>query len=238
MPLFGADRVLIVADEFPAMEILARKLEAGAGVSATLVKQTEMPAELAPFKAVFVYIHRDILAGPEKAFIEYANNGGKLVLMHHSISSGKRKNQDWLPFLGVKLPEGDVQQGGYKYHEGIRLEMVNLAPAEFIATEHVKYPKRMQYKGAERDAIVFDDSEVYLNHVYTGTRTILFGLKFTDAKTGQSFLQDTAGWYRPAGSGWVFYFMPGHSTKEFENPAYSQILLNAYLFQPGAGVGR
>ena len=28
----------------------------------------------------------------EKTFIQYAESGGKLVLLHHSISSGKRPN--------------------------------------------------------------------------------------------------------------------------------------------------
>ena len=44
-------------------------------------------------------------------------------------------------------------------------------------------------------------------------------------------MQDRAAWYKKAGKGIIFYFMPGHSAKEFENPAYAQILVNAVTFK-------
>jgi len=73
-----------------------------------------------------VYIHKDIAEGPEVAFIDYAKGGGKLVLLHHSISSGKRKNKYWLPFLGVELPDKPFDQGGYKYFDPATFQIVKV----------------------------------------------------------------------------------------------------------------
>ncbi len=237
--LFAAGDVLIVADEFPAMQTLAARLKAGAGVDSTIVKQTEMPRDLTRYSAMIVYIHGAIGEPAEKAFIDYAEAGGKLILLHHSISSGKRPNRYWLPFLGVTLPMGELSRGGYKYFDPIEMEMVNLAPNNFIASHQVNYEAKIAYKspdfgGVEKELPGFRlaDTEVYLNHVFEGERTVLLGLKFRDPKSGVTYMQDTAGWYKRAGRGIVMYFMPGHSVKEFENPTYSQILVNAVAFQP------
>ena len=67
--------VLIVADEFPAMEFLAGKLKAEEKVSATIVSQAELPASLAPFDAVIVYIHGALAEKAEDSFIEYTRAG-------------------------------------------------------------------------------------------------------------------------------------------------------------------
>ncbi|MGE5567641.1 MAG: FG-GAP-like repeat-containing protein [Rhodospirillales bacterium] len=237
--LFAAGDVLIVADEFPAMQILAARLKAGAGVDSSIVRQAEMPSDLSRFAAVIVYIHGAIGEPAEKAFIDYAEAGGKLILLHHSISSGKRPNRYWLPFLGVSLPLGDLSHGGYTYFEDIEMEIVNLAPNHFITTRDVNYSSKISYKspdfgGMEKllPGFTLSESEVYLNHVLEGDRTILLGLKFREPKSGAIYMQDTAGWYKRAGRGIVMFFMPGHSEREFENPAYSQILVNAVAFQP------
>ncbi len=86
--LFAGQNVLIVADEFPAMKTLAAKLERGAKAKCTLVEQTAIPADLKPFSTLIVYIHKNIGEPAEKRFIEFAESGGKLILLHHSISSG------------------------------------------------------------------------------------------------------------------------------------------------------
>jgi len=57
-----AGEVLIVADEFPAMEALAGRLKSGEGISSRIVKQTDLPADLAKFPAVIVYLHRALNA--------------------------------------------------------------------------------------------------------------------------------------------------------------------------------
>jgi type 1 glutamine amidotransferase len=61
---------------------------------------------------------------------------------------------------------------------------------------------------------------------------LLMGLKYTDAKTGTTYTQDRSGWVKPAGKGWVIYLMPGHTQKDFENPAYGRIVLNAIIWKP------
>lgn len=228
----GGRRALIVADEFPAMEVLATRLKAGAGVESRIVAQTGMPAGLAEFDTVIVYIHRGIGEPAEKAFIEYANAGGRLLLLHHSISSGKRKNRWWLPFLKISLPAKPFEEGGYKYYEDITLDIVNLAPGEPVSSNGVAYPAAVTFEGAARPGFRLLGTEVYLNHEFLAPRTHLLGFRFEDVKTGKTFEQKSAGWYMRAGRGLVMYFMPGHSVRDFENPSYGQILVNAAAFRP------
>lgn len=229
---FAAQSVLIVADEFPAMEVLAGKLKAAEGIESRIVKQAEMPKDLAPFGAVIVYIHGDIREQAERAFIGYTHAGGKLVLLHHSISSGKRKNQLWVPFTGVNLPYGEWADGGYKWIDPVTMDIVNLAPEHYITSHNVKWPARTEYNGKPAPGFTLTATEVYLNHVFTGPRTILLGLKYKDAASGKVFTQDTAGWYMRSGQGWVYYFMPGHSVTEFQDPVYGQMVVNAVAFKP------
>ena len=235
--LFAAENVLIVADEIPAMESLAKTLEGRAKAKCTIVQQTEMPSELGKYSAVVVYIHRQIGEPAEKAFIDYARNGGKLILLHHSIGSPKRVNRFWLPFLGIALPKGDVKEGGYAYYAPVTMEIVNLAPRHYVTTRNVKYPKKTAYtstgSGGEKQYPAFEltETEVFINHVFEGERTILLGIKVREPKSGTLYTQDRGGWYKKAEKGSVFYFMPGHTGREFEDPTYSQILVNALTFK-------
>jgi trehalose utilization protein len=224
-PLFAAD-VLIVADEIPAMEVLATHLQKGAGAKTTIVKQDAIPADVSGYGALVVYIHKDIGAPAEKAFIDYAKSGGKLILLHHSISSGKRKNRDWLPFLGVTLPLGEETQGGYKYYEPATIDVVNLAPGHYITTHEIRYPQKVRYQDRELDGFTLAGSEVYLNHVHDTPKTVLLGLKYTNP-AGKVYMQPTAGWLEKKGKGTVMYFMAGHEMSDFENPFYSRIVTNA-----------
>lgn len=235
VPASGAE-VLIVADEFPAMRVLAGKLKEYEGLEGKIVKQTEMPADLAGYQAVIVYIHMRLNAEAEQAFITYATNGGRLVCLHHSISSGKRTNANWFAFLGVDLPKKSVEQGGYKWIEGVEWDVVNLDGGHPVTTRGVKYEKNIPFtreNGAQETLPGFHlrESEVYLNHVLIGPRTILLGMKYTGAD-GKVWMQERAGWCKPAGKGWLFYFMPGHSVLEFENPAYTRIIANAIVWRP------
>jgi hypothetical protein len=220
-------RLLFVADELPAMERLAAQIERRVGaIESTLVAQDALPPSLATFDCVFVYIHRDLAAAAEGAFIDYAERGGRLVVLHHSISSHKRKNRRWLPFLGVRLPEGDLGAGGYKTFDDMTFELVNRAPRHPVTSARLKYERTVKIGGKEHPAFVMEQTEVYVNHVLEGPRTILFGLHYAHAKTGQTFDQDTAGWYRRTGRGEAYYFMPGHRATDFENPWYAQVLAN------------
>ena len=231
--------VLIVADEFPAMEVLAAKLKSEEHIDSKLVSQKELPESLSIFEAVAVYIHKDLSENAENAFIAYAKGGGKIVLLHHSISSGKRKNKNWFPFLGVALPEGDVSKGGYKWIEGVSLELVNLNPNHFIMTNKVNYPEHIAFATTNSSvprgdlaAFKLNESEVYLNHVLDDSRTLLMGLKFTDEKSGTIYMQSHAGWIKSAGKGTIIYLMPGHTKHDFENPTYGRIVLNAFVYKP------
>ena len=53
--LATAADVLIVADEFPAMEVLATQLKTEEKLSSQIIKQTEIPSDIAAHKAVVVY---------------------------------------------------------------------------------------------------------------------------------------------------------------------------------------
>jgi type 1 glutamine amidotransferase len=81
-----------------------------------------------------------------------------------------------------------------------------------------------------RPAFTIPETEVYLNHVLTGPRTPLLALQYTDPKSGRVYFQEDAGWYKSTGKGMVFYFMAGHHARDFEVPAYAQILANAIVF--------
>jgi hypothetical protein len=226
--------ILIVADEVPAMEVLSKQLAERAHARATIVnsKQAPVPEDLKPYRAVLVYIHGNLSDAAEKAFLSYGEQGGNLILLHHTISSGKRKNPAWFPALGITLPTGEFADGGYKYYDDVEWDLVNLAPKHPIL-RGVKFPKTVEYTaGKKLPALPLDDTEIYLNHILDGPRTPLLGLRFTDAKSGgKLFLQDTAAWVKPLGRGQVSYFMPGHKKTDFDRPDYAQMIANAITFK-------
>lgn len=229
-PALAATDVLMVADEIPAMEVLAKQLKTRIGVGSIIITQDKLPADLSVFPTVLVYIHKDITEPAETAFIAYAKGGGNLVLLHHSISSGKRKNKFWFPFLNIELPEKPYAEGGYKYFDPAAFDVINLAPAHYITTHEVTFPAKTEFQGASHPSFPVTETEVYLNHVFTGPRTTLLGIRYTDKTTGKVYEQPTAGWYRPAEKGTVMYFMVGHNASDFDIPVYAQILANAVKF--------
>jgi hypothetical protein len=231
--------VLIVADEFPAMQVVATKLKSDAHIESTLLSQDKLPSPLSNYEAVIVYIHGALSEKAEDAFIDYTQTGGKLLLLHHSISSGKRKNLHWFKFLGVSLPEGDLSEGGYKWIGDVSFELVNLNSNHFIMTNQIRYPDQIAYSSTNLSpsngtmpGFQLAETEVYLNHVHAEPRTLLMGLKFTDPKTSITYMQDRAGWLKPAGRGWIIYLMPGHTKHDFESPIYGQIVVNAVKWTP------
>jgi hypothetical protein len=239
-PTFAAGQVLIVPDEFPAMDHIAAKLKSEENITSQLVWQTNLPPALSPFPALIVYIHKDLKPTAEQAFIDYAQAGGKLIVLHHSISSGKRKNRDWFKFLGVTLPEADVDAGGYKWIEGVTQQIVNLSPDHFITTHKVVYPEQVAFKAAgdprERTlpGATLKESEVYINHILDDdkARTRLLGFKYTDRNSGKTYMQEQSGWIKPSGKGWVIYLQPGHSIHDLKDPTFERILLNAVTWKP------
>lgn len=227
----------MVADEFPAMEVLAKALKEQEGLNSKIIAQTDLSNDLSAFQAVVVYIHKELNVGPEEAFIQYTKNGGKLIVLHHSISSGKRKNKDWFSFLGLELPKAEEAAPAYKYIDDMNMDIVNLAPKHFITNHRVVYPAKIEYhqEGASKTKSLpgfnFPKTEVYLNHHLLTPRTILLGFKFTDADGGE-YMQDRSAWCMKVGKGWVFYSQAGHYAEDFANPTYARILANAVIYKP------
>jgi hypothetical protein len=235
----GAADVLIVADELPAMQYVAERLKAEENIASQVATQDKLPPNLGPFTAVIAYIHGDLAETTERALIQYVQAGGRLIALHHSISSGKRKNKEWFSFLGIQLLTGDVSEGGYKWIEGVTLEVVNLAPDHFITTNKIHYSTNIVYTPTNvgggtqpRPGFILTKSEVYINHTYTDPRTILLGFKYTDDKSGKVYMQDRAGWLKPSGKGLILYFLPGHTIDDFKDPVYGRMVLNAVTFKP------
>jgi hypothetical protein len=221
--------VLIVADEIPAMETLGKQLETRVQTSSEITTQDKLPDSLAGYPAVLVYIHKALTEKAENAFLEYAEGGGKLVVLHHSISSSKRvnKNKRWMPALGIELPEGDFAAGAYKYFDDVDWDIVNLAPKSPITTHGVTYPLKIERAGKKLPGYRPKPTEIYLNHKLIGEHTLLLGLHYVHKETGKVYDQDTVAWSKPLGKGKIFYFMPGHHAEDFENPIYAQIISNA-----------
>lgn len=228
--------VLIVTDEFHAMQVLAAHLEQDGKVHTRIVGQLEMPPSLVSYGAVMVYLHGELQAGAEHKFIQYANDGGDLILLHHTISSRKRENKDWYNFLHIELPSKPFAYGGYAYFDPVTYQVVNLASGSPIM-QKVIFDQKAVFADpsgtveSTLPATSFPDTEVYVNHVLTGQRTLLLGMKYTDSKTGKVYMQDTAGWMMPAAKGVVFYFMMGHRAEDFDNAAYRQMLDNAVEYR-------
>lgn len=230
-------RALVVADEIPAMQVLADAMRILEGVETMIVRQDAMPSDFGGYGAVLVYIHGALQEAAEVSLLSYAQAGGRLILLHHSISSGKRRNLEWFPRLGIELPEGDVAAGGYRWIEGVRLQLANLAPRHFITTHRVSYPETVPYPDSRgrarlRPGFTLAHSEVYINHRLSGKRTTLLGFRYTDAPSGVTWTQPTAGWIMRMGKGHVVYLMPGHTVEEFRDPVYSRIVTNAVIWKP------
>jgi type 1 glutamine amidotransferase len=116
---------------------------------------------------------------------------------------------------------------------------VDLNTNHFIMTNKVAYPEMIAFMSTNFPSasgslpgFTLPESEVYLNHVHTEPHTLLMGLKYTDTKTGVTYMQEHSGWIKPAGKGWVVYLMPGHTKHDFENAAYGRIVVNAVIYQP------
>jgi len=231
-----AGDVLIVSDQHPQMEVLAHHLRTRSNLAAAIVEQPRLPAALSGYQCVFVFIHGALQEPVELPLIEYARSGGRLILLHHSISQAKGKNRYWFPFLGMTLRPGDLEQGGYQWIHGVSFSVVNLAPGHYITTHNVKYDAEIDYRGeapgglrGRFPAFLLKGSEIFLNHRFTdgAEKTVLLGFKYRHEPSGATYMQDRAAWYKPAGKGWIMYFLPGHTTDDLGNEAYAQILLNA-----------
>jgi len=103
-------RVLIVTDESDRMEPLAAFLEDKAGIRSTIIdyavlpeSERRLPEGLSHYDALVGYIHNELNEATELAIIDYTENGGRFVAVHHMISSGKARNRYYFDFLGVAM---------------------------------------------------------------------------------------------------------------------------------------
>jgi len=235
-------KVLIIQDELPQIEVLAGFLREQGGLEVTVVDQEALPEDFSPFHAVIGFIHEDLKVPTEKAIIDYPRGGGRHILLHHTISSHKARNEFYFDFLGIQLDNPRKSSkpvepgGGYGWRHVPTLTLVNLNPEHYIVSHKVKWGENIPYTPSDFPSaegmyptIALEKSEVYLNHKFTDGRekTVLMGLKYFDDRNQQLFMQDRAGWIKRAGKGDIIYILPGHEPSAYENPNISQMILNA-----------
>jgi hypothetical protein len=230
-------KILLIKDEMPQMQLLADYLEKKGGYTVQLIDQDKLVDSLTPYQAVVLYIHHQMSEKTELAVMQYVRQGGRLVVLHHSISSGKRLNRYWFDFLKIQLPDAPFDQDGYVYRDPVTAQLVNLKKGHYITGHDINWPEKVSYGSTQKQeipAVTLTHTEVYLNHQYTDQqdKIILCGFKYFDEASGRWFMQDRAAWLKKADKGWIFYFMFGHKNNDFENPLVTQIILNAITYQP------
>ena len=240
-----SNKVLIVHDELPQMEVLAKFLREKGGLDVTAVEQSALPEDWSGYRATIGYVHRVLEVPTEKAIIAYTQNGGRYVALHHSISSKKAMNEFYFDFLGVRLDNPQAAKnpvmpgGGYGWRDET-LTLVNLNPGHYITSHNVTWEDQISYTSSDQPGVegiypslTLHESEVYMNHKFTDGRekTVLMGFKFLDDRNGQMFMQDRAGWLKNYGNGEVIYLMPGHAVTDFENDSFAQMILNAITWE-------
>ena len=197
--------------------------------------------------ALIAYIHQPLNPITEEALISYAESGGKLLVLHHSLASAKTENPGWLKFLGVSLFPGDSVYP-WKVTAHTAHTMVNLAPGHYITSNGIEYKSETEFSFSDRPDLegsfpffTLPDTEVFHNQRLSGEdeKVILFGYKMTDEAVagklqsqGLPIMEPTSGWYKPAGKGWVFYFQAGHGEEDFLNPNFFQVIRNCLQWEP------
>jgi len=231
--------ILIVADEQEAMHALAASLRAQGGIESTMVGQKGLPADLAGFPTIFMYVHGGLKAKTEHALIAYTRAGGRLIILHHGLASARAKNPDWLAFTGMYIAPRNHPTHPWRVVGNTTHTLVNLHPQHYITSHKVTYDRTVEYQSsdspsrpAKLPALDLPDTEVFLNQHFTDGRekTVLFGFMCQDGD--KTIMQDRSGWYKPAGKGHIFYLQPGHRAEDFKNRNYVQIILNCLTWKP------
>ncbi|WP_020529185.1 ThuA domain-containing protein [Flexithrix dorotheae] len=242
-------KILIIQDETPQLKPLITFLENEGKFSVEMVDQANLPKNFSDYKATIGYIHGKLEVEAEKAIIDYTENGGKFICLHHSISSGKANNEFYFDFLGIQLDHPEfskypVNPGeGYGWfhdgEKGVPLTLVNLNPNHYIINHKIEWGKSISYSSSDGPSaegtfpsITLNATEVYMNHKFTDGRekTVLCGFKYYDFRNGKIFMQDRAVWYKDYKKGQIFYFMPGDRITDYQNKNISQMILNAINF--------
>ncbi len=228
--------ILIIADEWPQMDLLAERLVKYDNYLIRKSEQDQIESDLSGFDFIFMYVHKSLSVNTENALINYTTDGGSLIVLHHGIASSKMKNPKWLDFLGVELFPRDHKQYPWGVLSETTHTMVNLYPGHFITSNGIHYEKTITfhseyepiYKGAY-GAFDLHHTEIFLNqHLVGDQHKVLFGFSSEDG----SRMQPTSGWYKKEGNGRVFYYQAGHSVSDFENQNYLRILFNTLQWLP------
>ncbi|MCC7342121.1 MAG: ThuA domain-containing protein [Bryobacterales bacterium] len=233
-----AQPVYLIHDDADPMIALADGLNRK-GIRSVLWTQEQAieSKDLDDSLAVVMYIHHELKSVTEQKLIHYAKSGGRLIVLHHGLASGKVQNPKWLDFLGVRLFPNSTSRFPWRVLRG-KYQLINLKPFHYVTSHDVVYPATVPYVPSDTPsveqnlpAIEFPQTEIFLNQVFADARekTVLFGFRTEIA--GTIYMQDRGGWMMKAGKGWVFYFQPGHWPRDFENQAYIQILANAIQWQ-------
>jgi hypothetical protein len=236
-------QVLIIQDELPQMKALAGFLQAKGSLAVTIRDQASLPQDLSAYRAVLVFIHKDLREPTEKAIIDYTQKGGRLICLHHSISRAKAANKFYFDFLGVRLDQGPAATGGYAY-KASDWSLVNLNPRHYITSFQVDWGPATAYTPSDAPSVegtypsihLGDDSEVFINHKFTDGREkiVLCGLVYQDKETNRTYMQDRGAWIKPQGKGIIIYFMPGHAASDYRKSCITQMILNAVWWTPDA----
>jgi hypothetical protein len=233
--------VMIVADEWPQMHALSTALASRSGLVIHATEEEGIPADLSPYDAVIMYVHGVMGPQLEQALIRYALQGGRLVILHHGLASGKIRNPAWMEFTGMHIEPPDAAANAWKVLAPVTHTLVNLNPKHYITSHDVTYNAEISYQSSDAltqpglyPALPLLDTELFLNQQFTDGRekTVLFGAHCIHPDTGKTVMQDRGGWVKPAGNGWICYLQPGHSEQDFMIPSFNQIILNSITWAP------
>ena len=226
-------RVVIVTDVPAITAALAASLKAVDSIDSDIVSQRQLPADLRAYRAVIVHIEGALQATAAKAFQDYAEDGGRLILLHNSI--GANKSSEWMSFVGVKLGSGDAAKGGLRNIPNATVDLVALTHRNFVIENKVAYSKLVPYQSHSRTremtlpGLTFRGTEVFLNHTYTRVKRPLMGIKATDPRSGVTHVQDSGIWVEELDKGQIYYFMLGQTVEDFQTKAYVQMIANAVI---------
>ncbi|MCX7044168.1 MAG: ThuA domain-containing protein [Candidatus Sumerlaeota bacterium] len=229
-----------MADETKPMQILAAFLRDEAKYDPQIIEPARLESNLAPYAAVFMYIHGPMDARVEKILADYARGGGRLVILHHGLASARMKNPEWLRLTGIRISPRDDPKTPWRVVSETTFSLVNLNPTHYITSHNVEYSGRVEYQSADTSGpaqfpvLDLPKTEIFLNQQFTDGRekTVLFGFRGVDPKTGELFMQDRGGWLKPTDRGWVFYLQAGHAESDFRNRNYCQIIWNCLTWKP------
>ncbi len=190
-------------------------------------------------RAIIVYIHKPLIPQVEDALLNYCNQGGRLIVLHHAIASAKLENKKWLPFAGIRLSKEHTSPFPWTVYSNGKMEIVKLLD-HYITNNKVNWNDSTNYISSDQPsaAAVFpsftiQETELLANQMFTDGRqkTVLLGYSFTDSETGKTITADRGGWFLPKEQGYFFYFVAGHNPSDFENQNFSQMIMNCITWE-------